>query len=80
MDEKTQMLIDTLIFEIRKMASDINDLADKIRRETKNAKRRVYKDGQLVKENLIPIKKLACEHKEYIFDDHLINEKGDRTQ
>ena len=79
MDEKTQMLFDTLIFEIRKMASDINDLAEKIRRETKNAKRRVYKDGQLVKEVDVPIIKLACEDRPG-FDDHLINKHGERTQ
>jgi hypothetical protein len=79
MDEKTQMLFDTLIFEIRKMASDMNDLADKLRRETKNAKRRVYKDGQLVKEYDIPTIKLACEERPG-FDDHLINNRGERTQ
>jgi len=79
MDEKTQMLFDTLIFEIRKMASDMNDLADKLRRETKNAKRRVYKDGKMVKDCDMPTIKLACEDRPG-FDDHLINNHGERTQ
>lgn len=68
-------LVDFLLFILAGIM-----LATWLLMETKNAKRRVYKEGKLVKTDSIPIRKLACEHKDYVFDDHLINNKGERTQ
>jgi hypothetical protein len=66
--EKNAMLFDTLIFEMRKMANDLQALADRLATDTRNAnRRRVYRDGQLIGLDGKP---------QAAFDDELIGKDG----